>query len=142
MALVGDTGNGATLTFGTTSTSLLWDNIQIGEESIDMLDVSVLGTTAFKEMIASDLKETPEVTVTFVTDTTDAHVTVGAAPETITITPPQRTTETTSGSSYAGTAVITSFKMIGELANGTIQKGELKFKYDGDTGPTWTAAVA
>lgn len=140
MPLVGDTGNGATLTFGTTSLALLWETISIGEESIEMLDVSVLATTAFQEMIASDLKQTPEVTVTFVTNTIGAHVAVGAAPETITITAPQRTGET-GGATYAGTAVITSFKRFGELANGTIQKGELKFKYDGDTGPTWTAAT-
>lgn len=140
MALTGDTGNGATLTFGTSALAYGWDSIQIGEESVDMLEVSTLATTGYKEMVASDLKETPEITVSFVTLTTSTAVTVGAAPETITITFPQRTGET-AAANIAGTAVVTSFVRCQQLANGEIQKGQLTFKYDGDTGPTWTAAT-
>lgn len=140
MALVGDTGNGATVTFATTSLSLLITSIQIGEETVEMLDVSTLATTGFMESIASDLKTTPEVTLTYVTDTSDAAPAVGGAAETITITAPQRTGET-AAATYAGTAQITSSVVVQQFANGQIQTGQLKFKYNGDTGPTFTAAT-
>lgn len=140
MANAGDTGNGSTITFSTSSLSLLITSIQIGEETIDMLDVSLLATTDFMLEIASDLKKAPEVTVQAVHGTLLDLPVVGAAPETMTITLPLRTGEGTAAN-YAGTAVFTSRKLP-SLENGQVQIFEFKFKYDGDTGPAYTKAVA
>lgn len=138
MANLGDTGNGATFVLGTTSLTLAVESIQIGEITIDMLDVSVLGTTDFMIEIASDLKRAPEVTVNFVFVTTATAPVVGSAAQTGTLTFPLRSGESTAAN-LAGTGVITSFKLP-DLQNGVVQKGSMKFKYDGDTGPTYTVA--
>lgn len=139
MPLLGDTGQGATATFGTSSLSLAVTKILIGEISIDMLDVSVLATTDYLEMIASDLKKTPEVTLDFVFVTSATAPVVGGAAETMTVTFPQRTGET-AAATLVGTAQFTSFKLP-DLQLGQIQAGQCKWKYNGDTGPTYTKAT-
>lgn len=139
MPNIGDTGNGATVTFGTSSLSLAITQIQIGEETIDMLDVSTLATTAYMERIASDLKDPPEVTVSFVFVTSATMPVVGDAPETMTITWPLQTGNN-AAANLAGTAVFTSRKLP-DLQNGQVQIGQCKWKYNGDTGPTYTKAT-
>jgi hypothetical protein len=140
MANLGDTGNGATAVFGTSALSLAITEIQIGEITIDMLDVSLLATTDFMLEIASDLKKAPEVTLKFVFDTLATAPVVGGVPETFTVTFPLRTGEATAAN-LAGTIVITGFQLP-ELKNGTIQTGTAKVKFNGDTGPAYTKAIA
>lgn len=140
MALVGDTGNGATftLTTQTAATSLKVDQIQIGEITLDMLDVSTLSTSDFQEMIASDLKATPELTISFNFNAAATAVTVTGLVDTATITFPVVSTQTTTtGATFTGTGVVTSFKLP-DLQNGQVQKGQIKVKFDGDSGPTFT----
>lgn len=140
MALVGDTGNGATftLTTQTAAASLKVESITIGEITLDMLDVSTLGTSDFQEMIASDLKATPELTVTYNFNAAATAVTVTGSVDTATITFPVVSTQTTTtGATFTGTGIVTSFKLP-DLQNGQVQKGQIKFKFDGDTGPTYT----
>ena len=110
MALIGDTGNGATCTFATSSLSLAITKIQIGEQTIDMLDVSTLATSGDQEMIASDLKKAQEVTVTALYVGTATLPVVGAAAETMTVTMPLFT-GTTTAANLAGTAQFTSSKL-------------------------------
>lgn len=136
MASVGDTGNGATAVFGTSALSLLITEIQIGEISIDMLDVSLLATTDFAIEIASDLKKAPEVTLKAVHNTALVAPTVGGAPETFTVTFPLRTGEA-AAANLAGTVVITGYTLP-TLKNGEVQMLDVKVKFDGDTGPTYT----
>jgi len=140
MALVGDTGNGATfsLTTQTAATSLKVDQIQIGEITLDMLDVSTLSTSDFQEMIASDLKATPELTISYNHSASATAVTVTGLVDTATITFPVLSSQTTTtGATFTGTGVVTSFKLP-DLQNGQVQKGQIKFKFDGDSGPTYT----
>lgn len=139
MANLGATGNGATLTLATSSLTLAITKIQIGEITVDMLDVSVLGTTDFEILIKSDLKKTPEIMAEFVFVTSATAPTVASAAETGTVTFPQLTGES-AAATLAGTGVVTSFKLP-DLENGVVQKGSLKFRYDGDTGPTYTKAT-
>ena len=139
MALIGDTGNGATCTFATSSLSLAIIKIQIGEQTIDMLDVSTLATTSDQEMIASDLKKTQEVTVTAIYVGTATLPVVGATAETMTITMPLFT-GTTVAANLAGTAQFISSKLP-DPENGTIMTYQFKWKYNGDTGPTYTKAT-
>lgn len=134
MALGGDTGNGTTLTFGTSSLSLLITQISVSEETIDMLDVSTLATTDYQEMIRSDLKKTPELTFQAVFVQTANAPTVGGAPETVTLTYPGLGG---TAAKIAGTAVITG-RTFPTAANGQIMMLQGKVKYDGDTGPAYT----
>lgn len=144
MALTGDTGNGATIVFsgnmgfGTATTSLQIINVSQGEESVAVIDVSTLATTDAMESIPSDLREIAESSATFKFITTAPVVDLPAAAGTITITWPIRTGETTAAT-YAGTGFITGFTPP-SLANGELQTGEIKWKWDGDTGPTFTIA--
>jgi hypothetical protein len=140
MALVGDTGNGATftLTTQTAAASLKVDQIQIGEITLDMLEVSTLSTSDFKEMIASDLKNTPELTVSYVYSASATAVTCTGSVDTATVTFPIGSGQTsTTGAIFTGTGIVTSFKLP-DLQNGNVMKGQIKFKFDGDTGPTYT----
>jgi hypothetical protein len=140
MALVGDTGNGATftLTTQTAAASLKVDQIQIGEITLDMLEVSTLSTSDFKEMIASDLKNTPELTVSYVYSASATAVTCTGSVDTATVTFPVGASQTTTtGATFTGTGIVTSFKLP-DLQNGNVMKGQIKFKFDGDTGPTYT----
>lgn len=139
MALIGDTGNGATCTFATSSLSLAITKIQIGEQTIDMLDVSTLATSGDQEMIASDLKKAQEVTVTALYVGTATLPVVGAAAETMTVTMPLFT-GTTTAANLAGTAQFTSSKLP-DLENGVLMQYQFKWKYNGDTGPTYTKAT-
>lgn len=139
MALIGDTGNGATCTFATSSLSLAITKIQIGEQTIDMLDVSTLATSGDQEMIASDLKKAQEVTVTALYVGTATLPVVGAAAETMTVTMPLFT-GTTTAANLAGTAQFTSSKLP-DMENGVLMQYQFKWKYNGDTGPTYTKAT-
>ena len=140
MALMGDTGNGATLTFATSSLTLAITKIMIGEITIDMLDVSTLSTTDFEELISSDLKKIGECSAEFVFSTAANAPTVNSAAVTITATFPLRTGEGTAAN-LAGSGQITGFKLP-DLQNGQVQVGSVKWRYNGDTGPTYTKSVA
>ena len=149
MALTGDTGNGATITFaadmgfGTATTSLTVIDITPGQETVGVVDVSTLATTDAMESIPSDLREIAETSAT-VKWLAQTDATVAGAPDlpaaagTITLTWPARTGETTAAS-YVGTGFITGFTPP-SFVNGELQTGEISWKYDGDTGPTYTEA--
>lgn len=137
----GDTGNGATLTFASTSFAVLVKKISGWEETIEKLDVTNLASTGRKRYISSDLKEPPEITYDFYWDTTKDMPTIGGAPETITVTFPVRANGgETNGATYAGTGFIKSIKWP-DLENGSVQMGSLTVCYDGTTGPTYSKAT-
>jgi hypothetical protein len=140
MALVGDTGNGATFTLSAQATSFLIQKISIGESSIDMVDISHLGTTGRMEEILADLATNEEITLDVVWDTALTLPNVGAAAETGTVTFPLRTGEATAAN-LAGTGHFTARKLP-DFANGEAQMGQFKFRFNGDTGPTYTKSVA
>lgn len=140
MALVGDTGNGATftLTTQTGAASLKVDKIAIGELSLDMLDVSHLGTSTVQERIASDLQKPGDITVDYVFSGAATAVTITGLVDTATITFPVLGSQTTTtGATFVGSGVVTKFKLP-DLQNGVVQKGQIVFSPDGDTGPTYT----
>lgn len=140
MPLTGDTGNGATFTLTTQTAvaSLKIDKISIGEITLDMLDVSTLATTGFMEEIASDLQKAPEVTIDYVFSQSATNISITGSVDTATITFPVGPTQTTTtAATFAGTGVVRAVKMP-DFANGTVLKGQAKFKFDGDTGPIYT----
>lgn len=140
---VQDTGNGATLTFSSTTFSVPIKVLVPPEWSIDVLDVSALSTTGFEKKIASDLKKVTPVTYDFYWDTGKSLPTIAGTAETITITFPLRSGAGGEGTAanLAGTGFISGIKFP-QLANGEVQMGTITLQFDGSTGPAWTAAVA
>ena len=140
MANVGDTGNGATftLTTQTNMNSYKIESIQIGETTLDMLDVSHLGTSGVVERIASDLTKVGDATIEYVFNPAATALSVTGAVDTAVVTLPVYSTQTTTtGATFAASGVITSVKLP-DLANGQVMKTVYKFAPDGDTGPTYT----
>lgn len=139
MALIGDTGQGMTATFGTSSLSLAVTEITVGAITIDMLDVSTLATTDFQELISSDLKKIGKCKLKYVFVASATAPVVGGAAETMTITYPLFTGNV-AAANLAGTAQFTDLKLPdGKL--GEVMFGECEFQYNGDTGPTYTKAT-
>lgn len=150
MALTGDTGNGATLTFaanmgfGTATTSMHCITINQGEQTIKNVDVSVLATTDCEETIPGDLRSVAESTATYkwltTTQATIAnYCSLPAAAGAIVLTSPLRSGETTAAA-FTGTGFINGFTPP-SFANGELQTGSIKWKYDGDTGPAFTGSA-
>lgn len=154
MALTGDTGNGATLLFtpagtvsmgfGASSASMVCTTITQGEQSVGVIDVSTLATTDCMESIPSDLRDVAEYSASFKWLTTTAatvacQASLPAAAGTILLTYPTRTGETTAAT-ITGTGFITGITPP-SFANGELQMGEIKWKYDGDTGPTFSGSA-
>lgn len=130
-----DTGNGATLT----RTGFVVDirSITIGNQTIDLLDTSLISTTGFMEKISADLADAGSFTVEYLFDATDADVTLGGAAVSTTITFPGTGTPAT----LAGTAICTD-KKFPDLQNNELQVASATFTWDGVTGPTFTAQTA
>jgi hypothetical protein len=139
MSNVGDTGQGMTAVFATSNLSLAVTEITVGTQSIDMLNVSLLSSTGFEKLIASDLKKIGKCKLKFVFVATATQPVIGGAPETATITYPLFTGNV-AAANLAGTAVFTDLKLPdGKL--GEVMFGECEFQYDGATGPTYTKAT-
>ena len=133
-----DTGHGATVTLATTGLSLNWTSIDLGEETINDVEQTHLGTTGYREYRPGDLKEPGEVVIPFQWDSEAAQIAVGTV-ESLTFTFPTATGQSTAAT-YAGTGYIKRVKRP-NLQTDTIQDGELTVKFDGITGPTYTAAT-
>lgn len=143
-----DTGNGATLTFGTSALSLSIKDIDISEISIASLNSSVLATTEFEEMAPADLKKPPKVTATFFANGATPEPKIGQLAaltrasgvaytgETITLTYPVVGDSGTAGK-FVGTGYIESWKP-SKFANGAWQEGNIVVQFDGVTGPAYT----
>ena len=128
-----DTGNGATLTRSGFTVDIV--SISIGEQTIDLLDISLISSTGFMKKIAADLADSGEFSVEYLFDSTDADVALGGAAASTTITfPSQGGTAAT----LAGTAICTS-KKYPDLQNNQLQTATATFTWDGVTGPAFTA---
>ena len=134
-----DTGNGATLTLSADGGSTTYTIVSItpGDQSIEALEVSHLGTTGDKEYIKSDLKETPEGSAEVLFDTGTALPVPGSATQTITVTFPKESTSSTTSPTLAGSGFVTSISYP-ELVSDTVMRATINWKMDGFTGPTFT----
>ena len=74
-----DTGNGATFTRSGFTVDIR--SISIGEQTIDLLDISILSTTGFAEKIAADLADAGSFTIEYLFDVVDPEATLGDASE-------------------------------------------------------------
>lgn len=132
-----DTGNGASITFGTTAFTGKFTQLDPGEKTLGDIEDTHLGTTGNKTYRPEDLVEPGELTgmVQFSSDT--ALPALGTV-ETVTLTFPIPAGLTTAAT-YAGTAYIKRFK-VPTLENNTLQMAEITVKWTGKTGPTFTVA--
>ena len=133
-----DTGHGASLTLSSTGLSFNWTAIDTGEETIPDVDRTSLATADYREYIPGDLKEPGEITIPFQWDAQAAQIAVGTV-ETVTVTLPL-ISGGTSAATLAGTGYIKRVKRP-NLQTDTLQDGELTIKFDGLTGPAFTAAT-
>lgn len=135
-----DTGNGATITFGSGITATLKVRfIDPAEENIGRIECSDISTTGYRKFIKEDLVDAPEISLEYLWDTFDAPPVVGAVLGTVTITYPTRTGETTPAN-CAGSAYVSGVKHP-RLENNVLQVGMLKVQFDGVTGPTYTKST-
>jgi hypothetical protein len=131
-----DTGNGATLTRSGFTVDVV--AITIGNQRIDMLDISLLSTTGFMQKVSADLADAGSCTIEYLFDSGDADVTLGGAAVSTVITWPLQSGSTPAN--LTGTAICTD-KKYPDLRNNEIQSASAEFTWDGVTGPTWTAEV-
>lgn len=130
-----DTGLGATVTFSGLSAPVI--SIEFGDQSIDMLDSSHLGTTTFVEKVVGDLIDAGTVTIETLFDTSDTPITTGTLAS-LTLTWPLRGGES-SKATLVGTAAVTS-QSFPSLVRNEIQRATITFEYDGQTDPAYTVA--
>lgn len=134
-----DTGNGTVLTFGTSGFTAFFMEIGGTEQEVPDIKTSHLGTTVKETYIAGDLYESGEFECEFQANTsTNAQPTIGGTAETITITYPVPT-GLTNGATLAGTGYVKKRKTAG-AKNNELMMGNMTVKWDGVTGPTFTAA--
>ena len=130
-----DTGNSATLT--RTGFTVDIRSITIANQTIGLLDVSIISTTGFMEKISADLADAGSFTVEYLFDATDADVALGGAAVATTITFPLVGGSGTPAT-IAGTAICTD-KKFPDLQNNELQVAQATFTWDGVTGPAFTA---
>jgi len=131
MAITGDTGNGATVTFATPTFSASIDPISISPGAFQnaAIDASTLATENIMEMIPSDLASVAPSSATFKWVAGSTSPTFPSAAGTITVTMP-----TDIGTSLVGTGFITGYTPP-TMENGVLMTGQIEWQYDGETGP-------
>lgn len=138
-----DTGHGATVTFGTTSWSGKIRGIpQNLTRTRPVVNISHLGTTGEQETMPGDLTELGEVELDVLYEASVGLPSFAAAPETVTITYPlQATGGAVTAANVAGTAFVTH---CGDPPLQTNQEmiAKIRIKFNGATGPTFTAAAS
>lgn len=134
------TGNTATFTVtGSTGYTPAIISITPGAATRESLEDTVLSTTAGKNtFIPDDLVNWGDFTIEYFYDQSAGTFNlIGNAAATMTITEPLKSGEATAAT-IAGTAFQTSFTP-GQKVNGELMRGTAVFKWDGKTGPTFTA---
>jgi len=131
-AVLSATETAATATIGTVR------SISLGEMTTEEIDTTALSTTDFMTSIPGDLSSTPTVTVEAIFKTDDDIVAATGTVETMTITFPKEVATNTSPATYSGTGYITSVTPP-SLQTNELQVQSYVFKFDGETGPTFTA---
>lgn len=139
--MAGDTGNGTTVGFSsTTITGHLFQQLDGGEQTLGKVPTSSLATTGDATFIPADLRDNSDVTGTLIFVATGALPALGTV-ETLTITHPIHTSGNTTNATTAGTGFISR---IGKpnMVNDTLAVLPFSWTWDGETGPTFTAESA
>lgn len=131
------TGKGATATFGSSSWSLAIKEIDLGEVSKEPVEDTPLSASK-KTFIPGDVTDEGEATIDYYFDQSAASQPgVTSTPETITFTFPLKSAETVAAT-LAGTGMVTKVSRPKLMLNG-LMMGKLTVKWNGKTGPSYTA---
>ena len=132
------TGNGTTIAFATSGFSANVYSIGGTTQTRDSLETSHLGTSGVKEFMPDALIDGGESEIEFEWNPSfSTFPPINAAAETISITFPLASGQSTNAT-LAGTGFLTSATS-GSAVNGEIMRGSATIKWDGLTGPTYTA---
>jgi hypothetical protein len=135
-----DTGHGASITFGTTAWTGKIRGVPTNlAKTIPAVNISHLATSGQQETMPGDLEELGEVEIDVLFEAVTGIPTACGTVETITITFPLQASGATTAANIAGTGFITNLTFPPFQSN-TEMLGKIRFKYDGNTGPTYTAA--
>lgn len=131
-------GNSATITFATSGFTGKITKINGSEFSREALPDDDLSTTENKTFVPAVLAEAGEFEIEFYFDP-DVRPDHTAPAETITITFPLPSGKTTAAN-VAGTGFITKVSSA-DLENNALMIGKATIRWDGKTGPAWTAST-
>ena len=138
----GRTGQGVTLTFGTSGFTASLHSVTGTERTREPVEDSHLGLASGSEMtfVPNDLIDGGEFTFRYEWNQSfGTFPPITGAAETVTVTFPLRSGETTNAT-LAGTGFMTRDKGADiELNSASVMEGEGTIKWDGKTGPTYTA---
>lgn len=141
-----DTGHGATITFGTQSLAFFWRKIGAVEQAREEVECNYLGIVAigsnppYAQNLPGDLTDPGEFEIEYAFDAAASAQPAMGAPETITITLPLASGQS-SAYNVAGTGYVKSRTILPECATNGLQIGKMVVRFDGMTGPTPTAAA-
>lgn len=124
------TGNGASITFGTSGYSAPIVNFAWAGRTRNPIDATTLASTNEYAYIPEALVDNGEVTLTVQHDP-GAAAPISAVPETITIALPASGAGVTTPASFAFTGFITSNDPLGSVENGSIVVENITIKIDG-----------
>ena len=136
-----DTGNGATVTFtaldGSSSSTAIGSvrSVNLGEQSIPVIDTSHLGTTNFLTSIPGDLKEPGEITMEVLFDQNVVGIPSLGTVEDIIITFPIVAPPNATNATYTASGFITSVSLP-EIVNNELMMMSITFKCDGGADAT------
>ena len=130
-----DTGNGGTLTFGTSGFTAQYITIGAFEQEREVLDDSHLGTTGNATKQPGDLVEPGSFDCEIWYDP-DEQPPISAVPETITKTYPLPSGQSTPANT-AGSGFVSKWGDA-ELQNNGLMRANMTVQWDGKTGPTCT----
>lgn len=133
-----DTGHGATITLSSSGESYNWNSIDAGESTLEPVETTHLGSGAKKTFMPGDVVDEGEVTIPYQHDSEAALPAEGLV-QTLTITLPTASGQSTPAT-LVGTGFVTRVKRP-NLQTNQLQDGQIVFKFDGLTGPTYTAAT-
>ena len=137
MAYIGDTGQGATVTFETSGVTGCVRSIALPEWVMESVDATCLADTGFSKKIPGDLTDAGEAQIVTVFAADEAPPTPGTV-ETLTVTFPIGDPTNTVAATLAGTGFI-STTGLPNMATNELMELNITFTYDGDTGPAFTA---
>lgn len=138
--MAGFTGSGASITFATTAFVGKYREIGSMTKSIPAIDATTLDIAAADEAISipGDNPELGEIRCVVRYAGAQAHPALRTV-ETITITLPKESSASLAAANIAGTGFIMSWTPVPNLQRNQLNTAEIVFKYDGGTGPTFTA---
>lgn len=137
--MAGSTGQGTSVAFTTAGSVACLRSLTLPEWSMEEIESSCLSDIGFGKKIVGDLVDAGNVSMTMVFELGDSPMTPDGVNDTLTITFPTPPAGAT-GATLAGTGFISSCSLP-EVTIGGLLEQTVVFTFDGETGPTWTAAT-